>query len=143
MKLKRTRICANKGCNKEFKLYKTTDKYCSLACSNLNQKPRPNTNRTPINKFSKKRKAESLLYAKKRKIFLAKPENKLCKAAKEIFEEEILCSEVHHKAGRIGKLLNYVPYWLATSNKAHLWIHANPKEALKLGYSIKRNSVKI
>jgi uncharacterized protein YcgL (UPF0745 family) len=92
--------------------------------------------------MSEKRKSESYLYTKKRKTFLKLPENKYCQAAKAIFNESVLTNEVHHKAGRIGKLLNYVPYWLAVSSKGHDWIHANPKEAYKLNFLIKSTTIK-
>lgn len=143
MKMKTTRICARKGCNKEFKLYKSTDKFCSPSCAYASQKAKPVKKQTRIKPMSEKRKAESYLYTKKRKIFLALPENKFCPVAKEIFKEEILAREVHHKAGRTGKLLLYVPFWLAVSRKGHNWIHANPKEAYKLGFLIESTTVNI
>ena len=71
------------------------------------------------------------------------PENKYCPVAKLIFNEVLLCTEVHHKAGRKGKLLNYVPYWLAVSRKGHNWIHDNPKEAYQLEFLIRPSTVKI
>ena len=95
----------------------------------------------PIPKFSEKRKRESYLYSRKRKTFLAKDENKICPVAKDIFNETCLATEIHHKAGRIGKLLNYVPHWLAVSRKGHEWIHQNPSEAYKRGYLIHSSSV--
>ena len=146
MKVKTTRICARKGCNKEFKLYRTTDKYCSPACAYEAQNQKPKTKaskkeRKPIKQQSYKRKQESYLYTKKRKTFLLQPENKYCPVAKEVFNESRLACEVHHKAGRIGKLLNYVPYWLAVSRKGHLWIHANPEEAYEKGFLIRSTTV--
>lgn len=141
MKLKTKRICANKGCSNEFKLYKSTDKYCSFSCANSNQKEKPKKEQKPINKSSVRRKRESYLYAKKRKMFLALPENKYCPVAKAIFNEVIEAGEIHHKKGRIGKLLNYVPYWLAVSRKGHLWIHANPKEAYELDFLIRSTTI--
>ena len=143
MKMKSKRICANKGCNKEFKLYKSTDKYCSPSCAYANQKPEPKKKQKPIKPMSEKRKSQSYLYTKKRKIFLEKPENKFCPVAEVIFDETKLTNEVHHKAGRIGKLLLFVPYWLAVSSKGHKWIHANPKEAYKLGFLIRSTTINI
>ncbi len=145
MKMKTTRRCARKGCNNEFKLYKSTDKYCSAECAYLDAKDKPKKAVTPykLKPMSEKRKRESYLYTKKRKTFLAKPENKYCPVAKAIFDEVKLASEVHHKAGRKGKLLNYVPYWLAVSRKGHNWIHNNPEEAYKRGFLIRSTTVKI
>lgn len=142
MKVKTKRICTRKGCNKEFKIYRTTDKYCSPSCAYADMKGKPNRYK-PIKQISDKRRRESYLYAKKRKTFLALPENKYCPVAKAIFNEVKLAREVHHKAGRKGKLLNYVPYWLAVSRKGHNWIHANPKEAYKLDFLIRSTTVNI
>lgn len=141
MKFKTTRICSAKGCNKEFKLYRSTDKYCSPSCAYASQKAKPKKKQAAIKPMSEKRKAESYLYTKKRKTFLQLPENKYCPVAEAIFNEERLTTEVHHKAGRKGKLLNYVPYWLAVSRKGHIWIHENPKEAYKLNFLIKSTTV--
>lgn len=143
MKLKPTRICASKGCNNEFKLYRSTDKYCSPSCAYSNQKSKPAKKQTRIKPYSEKRKKESFLYTKKRKTFLEQPENKYCVASKILFNETRLCTEVHHKAGRKGKLLNYVPFWLAVSRKAHNWIHDNPEESYKLNLLIRPSTVNI
>lgn len=141
MKIKTTRICANKGCNKEFKMYKTTDKYCSFSCANLNQKEKPKKTQKPIRQMSEKRKRESYIYARKRKAFLLLPENKYCPVAKKIFNETIEAVEIHHLKGRVGRLLNYVPYWLAVCRKGHNWIHNNPEDAYKLGFLIRSTSI--
>ena len=92
---------------------------------------------------------------------MKKPENKFCPVCKsvyegtidrkEMFEPEfifenegfVLTEENHHKAGRRGKLLNYVPFWLAVSTIGHKWIHANPKKAYKLGFLIQYTTVNI
>lgn len=143
MKIKPTKICKNKGCNKEFKIYRTTDKYCSYSCLNANKKNTLKPKQKPINQYSKKRKKESFLYTKKRRSFMELEENKYCKAGKIIFNETLLTTEVHHKAGRKGKLLNYVPFWLAVSRKAHEWIHANPEQSYELGFLIRPSTVNI
>jgi len=90
---------------------------------------------------------------------MAKPENEFCPVCKAALEGLIdinktpynwlikkhkgliKTNECHHKAGRIGKLLLYVPYWLAVSSIGHKWIHANPKEAYKLNFLIKSSTV--
>lgn len=159
MKLRPRKTCKNKGCTNVFIQHKTTDKYCSFQCAKDNA-PKARIY-PPIKKVSDKRKAESYLYTKKRKIFLAKPENKYCPVAKAVYEGKInpdefedselifqyegyfLATEVHHKAGRIGKLLNYVPYWLAVSRNGHEWINANPKKALALGFNLPRTQTNI
>lgn len=161
MKMKTTRICKRKGCNNEFKLYKSTDKYCSPSCAYSDQKERPKKEPKPIKKVSDKRKRESHLYSKKRKTFLDKPENKFCPVAMALFEGKIESKgyinsddvfknqgyiptdQVHHKAGRRGKFLNYVPYWLAVSDAGHKWIHAHPEKAYELGFLIRNTEVNI
>lgn len=163
MKMKSTRICARKGCNNEFKLYKSTDKYCSADCAYEDQKKKQDKPKKQykLKPMSEKRKRESYLYTKKRKTFLAKPENKFCPVCKAAFKglidlkefnspEEIVrskgfikASEVHHKAGRKGKLLNYFPFWLAVSRRGHNWIHANPEKAYELNFLIRSTTVKL
>lgn len=137
------RICSRKGCNKEFKLYKTTDKFCSPGCAYASQKSKPIKKHKPIKPMSEKRKAESYIYTKKRKAFLALQENQVCIVSKAVFNETRLAREIHHKAGRKGKLLNYVPFWLAVSRKGHNWIHNNPEKAYQLGFLIRSTSVNI
>lgn len=153
MKIKTTKVCKNKGCNREFRAYKTTDKYCSASCVYANAKPKKKQKRIPP--ISEKRKKESYEYSKKRKTFLAKEENKFCPVAK-MFLNHVLpkeerefwlrnqqATEIHHKAGRKGKLLNYVPLWLAVGREGHNWIHANPTESYRLGFLIKPSTVNI
>ena len=161
MKIKPTRICSRKGCNKEFKLYKSTDKHCSYECACLDQKEKPKKKQKAIPEYTEKRKRESYTYNRKRKVFMNKPENEFCPVCKAVFEGTIdskdifepefifenegfvLTKELHHKAGRRGKLLNYVPFWVAVSVIGHKWIHANPKKAYKLGFSIQNTTVNI
>lgn len=50
-------------------------------------------------------------------------------------------TEVHHKAGRVGRLLNYVPYWLAVGSKGHRYIHDNPEFSYQKGWLIKSSTV--
>ena len=143
MKMKTTRICARKGCNQEFKMFRSTDKYCSGECTYIEQKAKPRKKQKAIPVYTEKRKRESILYTKKRKVFLAKPDNKYCKVASHIFNEVHLTTEIDHKAGRRGKFLNYVPLWIAVSSKAHTWIHAHPKKAYELGFLIRSTTVNI
>ena len=142
MKIKPTKICKRKGCTNEFKIFRTTDKYCSYECANLDNPKKPKK-QTAIKPYSEKRRKESYLYSKKRKTFLSNPDNLVCIVEKAIFNETLLTTEIHHKKGRRGKLLNYVPYWLAISRKGHEWVHANPEKAYKLGFLIRSTSVNI
>jgi len=129
-------------CKKEYKAFKSTDKFCSYLClklSNIKQKSIP--------KVSVKRKSMNEKYSVLRKEFLALPENKFCPITKQP------ATEVHHKAGRIGfadewARLNNVPllidvrYFLGVSRNGHRWIEENPEEAKKLGYSVDRLTLK-
>lgn len=143
MKIKPTRTCRRKGCNKEFKLYKSTDKYCSAECTYLEQKKKPKKKQKAIPQYTEKRKRESYTYNRKRKVFLNKPENKVCPVMLMLFDDEIKTTEVHHKAGRRGKFLNYVPFWLAVSSDGHKFIHNNPDWSYKNGFSIQNTTVKL
>jgi len=164
MKIKSTKVCRRKGCDNEFKLYRSTDKFCSAACAYVDQQAKPKKEVKavkPIKKASDKRKRETYLYTQKKNIFLALPENKYCPVARAVFEGKInpkefedselaiqqegyfLATECHHKAGRKGKLLVYVPYFLAVSRKGHVWIHSHPEQAYKLGFSIKASTVNL
>lgn len=142
MKFKATKICAAKGCNNEFKMNRTTDKYCSPACAYGAKPIQKPAKSIAIKTMSEKRRRESYTYAKKRRIFLEKRENKVCIVAKIVFNKTLFATEIHHKAGRVGKLLNYVPYWLAVSRDAHVWIHENPDQAYKLGFLIHSSTAK-
>ena len=153
MKLKTTRICAKKGCGKEFRMYRTTDKYCSPSCAydaikkkGVRYKPIPQRN-------TKSRKLLSQ-YKKKRDNFMSMEENQICPVAmyflnkKNLPESERIfwskntqTQECHHKAGRIGFLLLYTPLFLAVSSAGHKWIHDNPKQSYNLGFMVKRTAI--
>lgn len=79
---------------------------------------------------SKKMQDNMVLYGKLRKQFLK--EHPVCPITGE------KTTDVHHKKGRLGKLLLDQRFWLAVSRKGHKWIEENPLEAKKLGYSLSR-----
>lgn len=72
MKPVKLRKCANTECPKEFKPFKTTDKYCSPQCLFAHGKPKP------PKKVSDKRKKEIPKYSALRITFLSQPENQSC-----------------------------------------------------------------
>ena len=103
---------------------------------------------------SEKAKVKGLMYTRKRKAFMNKKENKLCPVAsyflkqKDLSPEEHLdwsrnfkATEVHHKAGRVGRLLLATEYWLAVSRKGHTFIHDNPEFSYQKGWLIKSTTV--
>ena len=124
------KIC--KECGNSFNEYKTTDKYCSYACASKNAKP--------IQKQSDKLKESLKLYKRIRKKFLADNKDKSCPVAKLIFNQTLPVTEIHHKAGRIGSLLNNTDYFLAVSRKGHDWIDNNPYLARRYGFLIKSST---
>lgn len=42
-------------------------------------------------------------------------------------------TDIHHKRGRVGKLLLDMTHWLPVCRLAHNWIHDNPAEAKSKG----------
>lgn len=128
------KVCRNPECDNTFTPFKSTDKYCSAKCFFACQKPKEQTVRPakPIARRSDKRAEEERVYNQLRKIFLSDPKNKTCPVTKKP------ATEVHHKKGRVGKLLLDVRYWLAVSRDGHRWIEEHPDEAKELGYSLSR-----
>jgi len=86
----------------------------------------------PIKKISNKRKIENKEYLKVRKLFLESLifcQVKGCKG---------LATEVHHKKGRIGKLLTDIRYFLGVCRECHNKIELEPNWAKENGYSLNR-----
>lgn len=94
--------------------------------------------RSPIRKVSKGLKAEQAKYRKLAAVFLAQPENMwciCCTLRREKLGENILrnqATEIHHWAGRIGRLLCYVPFFRAFCRDCRTWPHAHPSKARDL-----------
>jgi hypothetical protein len=83
-----------------------------------------------IRKVSKKQSRLLHVYRQRRRKFLIA--NPVCAVTGEP------STEIHHKAGRIGRLLLDESLWLAVSRRGHTWIEEHPKEARELGYSQSR-----
>lgn len=102
-------------------------------------KKRTPLKRTPLRRVSKGLAAEQRKYRKIEAKFLAQPENKwciCCTIRREKLGENILrnqATEIHHWAGRIGRLLCYVPYFRAFCFRCRSWPHDHPKLARELG----------
>lgn len=124
IKIKTTKTCKN--CGTEFKIYRTTDKYCSLKCAKSDNSIKP------IRKHSEKQKEELKKYNKLRKAFLLLPENKYC------FIEG--CTElatcVEHTAGRIGGNLLNVRTWQPCCVAHNLELETNTELSQK--YQVSR-----
>lgn len=80
-----------------------------------------------IRPVSKARSKQVKLYSKLRKIHLIEvPVCEVCKSR--------AASEIHHKRGRIGELLNDRTHFLSTCEVCHRLIHKAPKWAAEKGY---------
>lgn len=91
----------------------------------------------PISKESKGHKAELAKYRRLAARFLGLPENawcEICTVRREAGENILrnYATEVHHYAGRIGRLLCYVPYFKASCYGCRAWPHSHPKKAREL-----------
>ena len=81
---------------------------------------------------SVKRMAEERLYAKKKKEYLTAHIRCEVKGCNRVSED------IHHKKGRVGKLLFNEKYFMAVCRDHHTEIELNPDWAIKNKYSIKR-----
>lgn len=109
-------------CKKEYKAFKSTDKFCSYLClklSNIKQKSIP--------KVSAKRKDLNEQYSVLRKEFLSKPENIIC------FIDG--CNEqsttIEHRAGRWGSNFLDTSTWSGCCLKHNLELENNPELSKK------------
>lgn len=135
----RMKECADENCTNQFKPYLSTDKYCSYSCYRKNRKSLTDGKKTK-NKIEIPARSKSMInkmneYGKLKKEFLSKPENKYCP----VFPNKT-ATQIHHKKGRIGKLLLDTRYWLAVSHDGHEKIERNPIWAKQMGYSLSRLS---
>ena len=124
-----------KNCFQVFEKQRSLQYCCSMICAIEHQNKMKNykVQIKPINKISNKRKKENNLYSSLRKQFLK--DNPLCAVTGN------KATEVHHMAGRIGKLLTDVRYFLPVCRFAHREIELNPIWAKENGYSLNRTNV--
>jgi hypothetical protein len=81
---------------------------------------------------SVKRMAEERLFAKKKKEYLTAHIRCEVKGCNRVSED------IHHKKGRIGKLLYDERFFLAVCRVHHTEIETNPDAAKQNGYSLSR-----
>lgn len=102
--------------------------------SKFNPQPKPEKQEKKkpkaIRKNSVKRTKENKEYLVLRDVFL---NGKRCA----VFPEK-RATQVHHKKGRIGKLLCDVRFFLPVSAEGHKKIEENPEWAKEKGYSLNR-----
>lgn len=142
MQQKATKKCKNPDCGRDFRIYRSTDKYCSAKCFNSMVKSGVQKKHT-IKPIGDKKLAELEIYSKERKEFLSLPENKTCPVTGQ------KATEIHHKKGRIGyaddwarqnniSLLIDKRFFLAVSRDGHRKIEENPHWAKDNGFSLSR-----
>lgn len=124
----RSKPCKHKNCNCPV----WAKGYCKS-----HQYLRTDKKPTKLKHETKKRGKENLEYLRKRKEFLSLPENEFCA----VFPW-LRSTEIHHKKGRIGKLLTDERHFLAVSHEGHRKIENNPEWAYEMGYSIRRTNDK-
>lgn len=68
---------------------------------------------------------------------------------RKFLKENLMCqkcgnkpsTEIHHKKGREGVLLNIVKYFMAVDGDCHKYIGLHPLEAIQNGWSISRTEI--
>lgn len=86
---------------------------------------------TRIKQTSDRRKKEYALYLfEKAKYLKDRPMCECCGKLPSV--------DIHHKAGREGKLLYAVKYFMAVSRKCHDWIESHRSQAEEKGWIIRR-----
>ena len=110
-------------------------KYCKFCWSShfVKSSKKP-TVRNFLPTRSSKRIIDDKEYSIRRKIFLTA--NPMCQA--HLIGCQNVASQVHHKKGRIGKLLLNMTWWLAVCDSCHHWIENHPEEAKEKGFSLSR-----
>ncbi len=95
---------------------------------------KPSKPRKVIAQRSDRLKALQGVYSRVSKAFLAMPENHRCAICivRGIVPPN-LSTETHHFAGRIGRLLCYVPYFIPSCFPCREWPHQNARQARELG----------
>lgn len=96
------------------------------------------TRKKPMKKIARSRRRAMAEYFALSTKFLLRPENALCLICKVRREhgEDILiqpATEVHHWAGRIGRLLCYVPFFRPSCRGCREWPHQHVATAREWG----------
>ena len=89
--------------------------------------------RTPLKKQSNARAREMRLYYRERREWLALERNSRCAVCLGLGEVPAPATEVHHKFGRIGKLLRYQPGWIPCCVNHRETPHLRRKWAMEMG----------
>ena len=133
MKQKTHKPCA--FCGTEFKLFKTTDKHCSVQCFHADSETKskaPRKKKKKIKAVSDSMAKKLKVYREKRDEFMSRPENQICPVIKHLKGIDVPATDLHHIRGRIGSNLTDERYFLAVSRQGHTWIHENPSKSREL-----------
>lgn len=84
--------------------------------------------------FSQKRTELNKEYKKQSKLFLAT--HPICQIQAPGCTGK--AQGVHHKAGRVGKMLMNIIFWLSACNHCNLWIETHDKEAREKGFKVSK-----
>ena len=84
--------------------------------------------RTPLKRRSKALSKRTALYRKLSREHLA--HHPFCCCGNR-------ATQIHHKNGRLGGWLTYVPFFHSCCTPCHRWIHANPAASEKLGWIVR------
>lgn len=103
----------------------------SVKKADLTQRGYKSAIRQPIKPRSDKRAEQYREYRQIRKLYLQ--DNYRCAVY-----PDLQAVEIHHRAGKIGKLLTDTENFLPVSRKGHIFIEANPAIAYEKGWSLKR-----
>jgi hypothetical protein len=103
-----------------------------IKASELPDKLEKPLKRTKVRSVSKKQGIRLKEYSQIKAMYLPNYPNCEFKECRE------LSNEVHHKAGKTGKLLFDERYFMAVCREHHIWIETHPKESKELGYSVTR-----
>jgi len=102
--------------------------------------------RKPLRKVSRSKRRAYRAYTALASAFLNRPEARFCLICmmRAGHGENIpinRATEIHHWAGRIGRLLCYVPYFRSSCFNCRMWPHDHPKEARGMGFTRTGNAV--
>lgn len=94
--------------------------------------------RKPLKKISRSQRTRSRAYFALTAAFLERPENQhcqICVRRREAGEDILLhqATEVHHRRGRIGRLLTHEPEFVPSCFECRQWPHQHPRKARELG----------
>ena len=89
---------------------------------------------TRLRPISNRRRVRLDEYYKRRERFLSRPENRFCIVSWVLWGQRVPPCDIHHKKGRYGTNFLDESTWMAVSRDAHIWLHANPREARARGW---------